>query len=137
MNSTLCQTIGPRIFPQGFSHFYFLPLFTFSSILFSHILDVAARVSRSPDSYYGQTIVSQVMQTANTTNKYRVGAHQAPINNLGIDYHQYCSFSLRATLAVSVVALPASWRAMAASTDCATTARWGVRLQEGRNDRIL
>jgi hypothetical protein len=39
--------------------------------------------------------VSQVTQTANTTNKCRAGAHQAPINNLGIDYHQYCSSSAR------------------------------------------
>jgi hypothetical protein len=29
----------------------------------------------------------------NTTNKCRPGAHQAPINILGIDYHQYCSSS--------------------------------------------
>ncbi len=37
--------------------------------------------------------MSQVTQTANTTNKCRAGAHQAPINNLDIDYHQYCSSS--------------------------------------------
>jgi hypothetical protein len=30
---------------------------------------------------------------ANTTNKCRPGAHRAPINILGIDYHQYCSSS--------------------------------------------
>jgi len=37
--------------------------------------------------------VSQALQTANTTNKCRPGAHRAPINKLGIDYHQYCSSS--------------------------------------------
>ncbi len=31
---------------------------------------------------------------ANTTNKCRPGAHRAPINILGIDYHQYCSSSV-------------------------------------------
>jgi hypothetical protein len=56
-------------------------------------LDVAARVWRTPDSHYGQTLVSQALQTANTTNKCRPGAQQAPINKLGIDYHQYCSSS--------------------------------------------
>ena len=40
-----------------------------------------------------QTVVGQVTQTANTTNKCRPGAHRAPINNLGIDYHQYFSSS--------------------------------------------
>jgi hypothetical protein len=37
----------------------------------------------------------QEVQTANTTNKCkcRPGAHRAPINKLGIDYHQYCSSS--------------------------------------------
>jgi hypothetical protein len=45
------------------------------------------------DSHYGQTKVSQVMETANTTNKCRPGAHRAPIKSLGIDYHQYCSSS--------------------------------------------
>ena len=93
MKVTFRQTIGPPVFPQGFSHFYFCQLFTFSSNLFSHILDVAARVWRTPDSHYGQTLVSQVLQTANTTKKCRPGAHRAPINKLGIDYHQYCSSS--------------------------------------------
>jgi hypothetical protein len=37
--------------------------------------------------------VSQALQTANTTKKCRLGAHRAPINKLGIDYHQYCSSS--------------------------------------------
>ena len=30
---------------------------------------------------------------ANTTDKCRLGPHRAPINILGIDYHQYCSSS--------------------------------------------
>ncbi len=37
--------------------------------------------------------MSQVLQTANTTKKCRLGAHRAPINKLGIDYHQYRSSS--------------------------------------------
>ena len=47
----------------------------------------------STHSHYGQAYVSQGLQTANTTHKCRPGAHRAPINNLGIDYHQYCSSS--------------------------------------------
>ncbi len=52
---------------------------------------------RTPDSHYGQTVrvnTHQVLQTANTTNKCRPEAHRAPINKLGIDYHQHCSSSL-------------------------------------------
>ena len=43
----------------------------------------------SMHAHYGQTLVSQALQTANTTNRCRLG----PINKLGIDYHQYCSSS--------------------------------------------
>ena len=49
--SFLHLTIGNRVSPQGFSliflfHFY---------LIFLHLIDVAARVCRSPDSNHGQT----------------------------------------------------------------------------------
>ena len=47
----------------------------------------------STHSHYGQALASQGLQTANTTHKCRPGAHRAPINNLGINYQQYCSSS--------------------------------------------
>ncbi len=95
--------LPPNHWPSGFSlrdfpNFIFCRLFPFSSILFAHIWDVAARVWRTPDSHYVRTInTHQEVQTANTTNKCRPGAHRAPINKLGIIYHQYCSSSTGAT----------------------------------------
>ena len=97
VTSTFRLTICPRVFPSGiFPFLFFCHLFPFSSILFAHIWDVAARVWRTPDSHYIRTVrinTHQALQTANTTNKCRPGAHRAPINKLGIDYHQYCSSS--------------------------------------------
>jgi hypothetical protein len=49
--------------------FLFLATFSlFSSILFYHILDVGARVCRSPETYHGRTVVALAHRYRQTTN---------------------------------------------------------------------
>jgi hypothetical protein len=79
-------------FPSSGFPFLFL-LFPIYWALFPHIMNVAARVCRSPDSW-PWTDHSQIsLIHSPTPPKCSTRAIVALINNLGIVYHQYCSSS--------------------------------------------
>jgi hypothetical protein len=74
-------------FPCLFLHF------SFYWALFPHIMNVAARVCRSPDSW-PWTDHSQIsLIHSPPPPKCSTRPIMALINNLGIVYHQYCSSS--------------------------------------------
>ena len=101
----LCLTTGPRVSLFRFSLFLFT--FPFSNWeLFPHIMNVAARVCRSPDSWAWSDHPQISLTHSPTPPQCSTRALMALINNLGIVYHQYCSSSIVAVVAIVVGIIP-------------------------------
>ncbi len=87
----------PNRQPTGFplQVFLFILLFPIYWPLFPHIMNVAARVCRSPDSRAWTDHTQVSLPHSPTPPECSTRANLALINNLGIVYHQYCSSSNR------------------------------------------
>jgi hypothetical protein len=90
--ANLAKPMAHRFPSSGFP-FLFL-LFLIYWALFPHIMNVATRVCRSPDSWLWTDHSQISLPHSPTPPKCSTRAIMALINNLGIVYHQYCCSSV-------------------------------------------